>query len=47
VQPQARSKYPSAFATFGSGDVSAISPATRLTSASHRVSFVVSIALIA
>ena len=38
----ARSKYASAFAASGSGDLSAISPAMRWTSASHHVSLVVS-----
>jgi hypothetical protein len=37
----ARSKYVSAFATFRSGDINAISPTTRLTSASHQFSFAV------
>ena len=43
----ARSKYASAFVASRSGDDSAISPATRLTSASHHFSLVVCIAVIA
>ena len=43
----ARSKYASAFATSNSGDLSAISPAIRLTSASCHFSLVVSTAVIA
>src|SRR5208282_5769822 len=43
----ARVKYSSAFATSGSADFSAISPATRWTSASHRLSLVASIVDIA
>ena len=43
----ARSKYASAFAVSGRGDLSAISPAMRLTSASNHLSPVVSIAVIA
>ena len=43
----ARWKCPSAFAASGSGDFSAISPATRLASASHTLSLVVSTMFIA
>src|SRR3974377_222805 len=43
----ARSKYASAFAASGSGDISAISPAVRWMSASHHFSLVVSTAVIA
>src|ERR1700688_4158482 len=43
----ARSKYDSAFAASGSGDISAISPAMRWISASHHLSLVVSTAVIA
>src|SRR5215470_19263060 len=43
----ARSKYASAFAASGVGDFSAISPAMRLISASHHLSFAVSTAVIA
>src|SRR6516225_9515058 len=43
----ARSKYVSAFAAPGSGDSSAISPATRLTSASYQLSLVALIAAVA
>src|SRR5271166_5159501 len=43
----ARSKYASAFAACASDDLSTISPATRLTSASNHVSLVVSTAVIA
>ena len=45
--PAARSKYPSAFAASGLGDLSEISPATRLTSTSNHLSLVVSTAVIA
>src|SRR5262249_52551480 len=41
---RARSKYSSAFAASGSGESSAISPAMRLTSASHHLSLALSTA---
>jgi hypothetical protein len=43
----ARSKYASAFTASFSGDLSAISPSTRLISASYHLCFCVSIAVIA
>ena len=42
--PKRAPKYVSAFAAFGSGDLRAISPATRLASASNHLSLVVVIA---